>query len=305
MSSAAVKLALTGFDHRPWPVPALCFAKVEWGRFLRELGAEIPVLQDFAGEEEEATSGAKGPTVPAALRGLDAPELEIKIGQMVQGIATGILGVDDLSGDAPLMEAGLDSLSSVDFRNSVAKELPGVKLPSTLMFDHPTTKAIATFASEQLASVVSALPEGPAVVPKPKIRAKAALVAPEATNRAALALTGASCRFPLEGTTPLEMWEQLTNKTDGIVEIPLERWDVDAYFDEDAEVPGMMTVRHGGFVKNADCFDASFFGLSPAESKVMDPQQRLLLEVIYQSFHASGKLGTLTSKTFREMFLFF
>lgn len=57
------------------------------------------------------------------------------------------------------------------------------------------------------------------------------------------------------------------------------------------QVPGMMTVRHGGFVKNADCFDASFFGLSPAESKVMDPQQRLLLEVIYQSFHASGKLG--------------
>lgn len=35
--------------------------------------------------QEEATSGAKGPAVPAALRGLDAPELEIKIGQMVQG----------------------------------------------------------------------------------------------------------------------------------------------------------------------------------------------------------------------------
>ena len=59
-----------------------------------------------------------------------------------------------------------------------------------------------------------ALPEGPAVVAKPKIRAKAALVAPEATNRAALALTGASCRFPLEGTTPVEMWEQLTKKTE-------------------------------------------------------------------------------------------
>jgi hypothetical protein len=27
-----------------------------------------------------------------------------------KGIAMGILGVDDLSGDAPLMEAGLDSL---------------------------------------------------------------------------------------------------------------------------------------------------------------------------------------------------
>ncbi|CAL1148755.1 unnamed protein product [Cladocopium goreaui] len=286
---AAVKLALTGFDHKPWPVAALCFAKVEWGRFLRELGAEIPVLQDFAGEEEEGVSGgAKGPTVPAALRGLDAPELETKIGQMVQGIAMGILGVDDLSGDAPLMEAGLDSLSSVDFRNSVAKELPRVKLPSTLMFDHPTTKAIATFAAEQLGTVVSAMSDAPVAV-KPRVRAMAAAPAAAADSRAAVAVTGAACRFPLEGTTPAEMWEQLVGKTDGIVEIPLERWDVDAYYDEDAEAPGMMTVRHGGFIKDADRFDASFFGLSPAESKVMDPQQRLLLEVIYQSFHASGK----------------
>ena len=71
-----------------------------------------------------------------------------------------------------------------------------------------------------------------------------------------------------------------------------------------SQVPGMMTVRHGGFVKNADCFDASFFGLSPAESKVMDPQQRLLLEVIYQSFHASGKLGPLTSKNWGRWMFF-
>ena len=29
---------------------------------------------------------------------------------------------------------------------------------------------------------------------------------------------------------------------DGVTEIPLERWDVDQYFDEDAETPGMMTA---------------------------------------------------------------
>lgn len=31
--------------------------QVEWGRFLRELGAEIPVLQDFAGEEVHFDGG--------------------------------------------------------------------------------------------------------------------------------------------------------------------------------------------------------------------------------------------------------
>jgi hypothetical protein len=36
-------------------------------------------------QEEGVSGGAKGPSLPAALRGLDAPELETKIGQMVQG----------------------------------------------------------------------------------------------------------------------------------------------------------------------------------------------------------------------------
>ena len=34
--------------------------QVEWGRFLRELGAEIPVLQDFAGEEAMGRWGPEG-----------------------------------------------------------------------------------------------------------------------------------------------------------------------------------------------------------------------------------------------------
>ena len=79
---------------------------MEWGRFLRELGAEIPILEEFAGEEEAvATTGTAAATLPAAFRGLGPEQLEAKLAQVVQGIATGILGVDDLSGDAPLMEA--------------------------------------------------------------------------------------------------------------------------------------------------------------------------------------------------------
>lgn len=41
------------------------------------------------------------------------------------------------------------------------QELPGLKLPSTLMFDHPTTKAIAAFATEQLAAAAAAPPPSP------------------------------------------------------------------------------------------------------------------------------------------------
>ena len=79
---------------------------MEWGRFLRELGAEIPILEDFAGEEDAAiATGTATAALPAAFRGLGPEQLEAKLGQVVQGIALGILGVDELTADAPLMEA--------------------------------------------------------------------------------------------------------------------------------------------------------------------------------------------------------
>lgn len=51
-----------------------------------------------------------------------------------------------LPSQEPLMEAGMDSLSAVEFRNRLSNELPGIKLPNTLIFDYPTVAAIGNFA---------------------------------------------------------------------------------------------------------------------------------------------------------------
>lgn len=47
----------------------------------------------------------------------------------------------DISLDIPLMDTGLDSLSSVAFRNDLQKQL-NMKLPASLIFDFPTARAI-------------------------------------------------------------------------------------------------------------------------------------------------------------------
>jgi acyl carrier protein len=53
--------------------------------------------------------------------------------------------------DQPLMEAGLDSLGSVDLRNILAAQF-SVELPSTVMFDYPIIPALARFITSLLAT---------------------------------------------------------------------------------------------------------------------------------------------------------
>ena len=97
-----------------------------------------------------------------------------------------------------------------------------------------------------------------------------------------IALIGMDCRFPV-ANSPAELWLLLHNSIDAITEIPADRWDVDAHYHPDPDVPGTMYTRQMGFVEGVDRFDARFFGISPREAKFMDPQQRLLLEVSWSA----------------------
>ena len=52
----------------------------------------------------------------------------------------------------PLMAAGLDSLGSVELRNALEGRLQ-LQLPSTLVFDYPSTDAIAQYVASKVAPV--------------------------------------------------------------------------------------------------------------------------------------------------------
>src|SRR6201999_4192486 len=75
---------------------------------------------------------------------------------------------------------------------------------------------------------------------------QARLRAVEGRMREPLAVVGMSCRFPGGAHGPERCWELLRAGTDAIVEVPPDRWDVNAYYDPDPAIPGKMSTRWGG-----------------------------------------------------------
>lgn len=109
-----------------------------------------------------------------------------------------------------------------------------------------------------------------------------------ASTSDAVAIVGMGCRFPGGAESPDAFWQLLTEKRDAIVEVPSDRWDVDAYYDPDATRLGTMVTRWGGFIPDLDCFDRRHFGISRGEAEAMDPQQRMLLEVAWHTLEDAG-----------------
>jgi acyl transferase domain-containing protein len=104
-----------------------------------------------------------------------------------------------------------------------------------------------------------------------------------------IAIIGVGCRFPGGADGPDAYWRLLHEGGDAIVEVPPDRWDIDAFYDPDPEAPGKMYTRYGGFIDRPDRFDPQFFGISPREAISIDPQHRLMLEVSWEALEHAGQ----------------
>jgi amino acid adenylation domain-containing protein/thioester reductase-like protein len=103
-----------------------------------------------------------------------------------------------------------------------------------------------------------------------------------------IAVVGMACRLPGGVEDPEGFWELLDRGGHGIVDVPPDRWDIDAYHDSRWDAPGKMVGRGGGFLQGIQEFDPQFFEMSQGEAPTADPQQRLLLETCWQALERAG-----------------
>jgi acyl transferase domain-containing protein/NADPH:quinone reductase-like Zn-dependent oxidoreductase/SAM-dependent methyltransferase/acyl carrier protein len=103
-----------------------------------------------------------------------------------------------------------------------------------------------------------------------------------------IAIIGIGCRFPGGINHPNALWQLLLEGREAVSDVPLDRWNVERFYDAEPGIVGKSIACRGGFIEGIDQFDPQFFGISPREAPYVDPQHRLLLETAWEAIEDAG-----------------
>ena len=204
---------------------------------------------------------AERPALSAAFQ-QPSPGLEAAIAQ----VWSDVLGIAPVGVGDSFFDLGGRSLQMVQVHQKLRESLaPDAEI--TALFQYPTIRALAQF-----------LINGDLKQAQSNARH-------ERDSADGIAIVGLAGRFP-GAANITEFWENLTNGVDSITHFTDAELADAGIASEKLQNPDYVKAR--GVLKNADKFDAAFFGIPPKEADVLDPQHRLFLECAWEALEDAG-----------------
>ncbi|WP_326668749.1 SDR family NAD(P)-dependent oxidoreductase [Streptomyces sp. NBC_01257] len=241
---------------------------------LRTLRAAEPpsaIMSGLVHRKTRATSSVPAGQSRSGLAALAPKERLRALLDLVRAQVASVLGhgsAADVEPDRAFTEIGFDSLTAMELRNQLASAT-GLRLPATLVFDHPNARAVAGHLDTLLAGGSTAAVASAAATP---------------ADDDPVVIVSMACRYPGGVRSPEDLWQLVDDGVDAITEFPRNRgWDLERLYDPESTRTGTCYVRHGGFLHDAADFDPGFFGISPNDALTTDPQHRLMLEVAWEA----------------------
>ena len=190
-----------------------------------------------------------------------APTEDAMLVFLRRAVAEMIGGASTLDADAPLGQLGLGSLEFAMIAGRLFEE-HGLTINPVLFYEAGTLRLTARM-------IVRTIDETHWTSARPFHSP------PESTSRILAEIAGIS--FQLPGAADLDqLWEVLESGKNCIGPVPNrpKRW--------------LDPSKRAGFVEDIDCFDASFFRITPREAALLDPRQRLLLQSAWSAIEDAG-----------------
>ena len=189
---AAMQAVLSSYSTHSMPV--ISAIPFQWTAFMQQLPAEQPgMFAEFSNGPANHPRLSGPPHSHTATHktasAKPASSASVKVLQQVTSAVTASLG-KTVAPDASLMEAGLDSLSQVELRNTLSQVFE-VELPATFTFDYPNAAAMA----KHIATLLGTTDQVTDVIPDPYTQAAATHSA--SSERSPVQLAAQPARPPL------------------------------------------------------------------------------------------------------------
>lgn len=267
-------------------------ANVDWTRLRRATrrGGRIVRLPTYpfargkywVAGEQEVPALLDAPPVEA--RPANAPEVRRAaedVETTIRRTVAGVLGatMDQIDPRATFPDLGLESVAVVKLAELLSNAY-AIDLSPAVLYEQSSVRRLARHLISAYPGLTALGAPPPSV---PKLQTERPVLAPAAKAVVAptdIAIIGASGRFPQSRDLD-ELWDNLRSMRDLVSEVPRDRWDWTAFKEG-------TKARWGGFISDADKFDARFFRLSAAEASMMDPQQRVFLETVWHTLEDAG-----------------